>query len=93
VSQQARNLCWELAEIGVDARFLIHDHDSKYGGGSDLVFRAEGMEVIRTPIAAPEANAHMERRSVRLDANVNRKVQGSSPCPGANFDVHGSGSE
>jgi transposase InsO family protein len=61
VSQQARNLCWELAEIGVDARFLIHDHDAKYGGGSDLVFRAEGIEVIRTPIAAPKANAHIER--------------------------------
>lgn len=61
VSQQARNLCWELAEIGVDARFLVHDHDAKYGGGSDLVFRAEGIEVIRTPIAAPKANAHIER--------------------------------
>jgi putative transposase len=60
VSQQARNLCWELGEVGVDARFLIHDHDAKYGGGSDLVFRAEGIEVIRTPIAAPKANAHIE---------------------------------
>jgi hypothetical protein len=62
VSQQARNLCWELSEIGVDARFLIHDHDAKYGGGSDLVFRAQGIEVIRTPIAAPKANAHIERQ-------------------------------
>src|SRR5260370_170457 len=62
VSQQARNLCWDLAEIGVAARFLVHDHDAKYGGGSDLVFRAEGIEVIRTPIAAPKANAHMERQ-------------------------------
>jgi hypothetical protein len=61
VSQQARNLCWELAEIGVDARYLVHDHDAKYGGGSDLVFRAEGIDVIRTPIAAPKANAHIER--------------------------------
>src|SRR6266567_2514471 len=55
-------LYMELAEIGVDARFLIHDHDAKYGGGSDLVFRAEGIEVITTPIAAPKANAHMERQ-------------------------------
>ena len=62
VSQQARNVCWELGEIGVDAHFLVHDHDTKYGGGSDLVFRAEGVEVIRTPIAAPKANAHMERQ-------------------------------
>ena len=62
VSQEARNLCWEFAEIGVDARFLVHDHDAKYGGGSDLVFRAEAVEVIRKPIAAPKANAHMERQ-------------------------------
>ncbi len=62
VSQQARNLCWELAEIGVDTRFLVHDHDAKYGGGSDLVFKAEGIKVIRTPIAAPKANAHIERQ-------------------------------
>ena len=62
VSQQARNVCWELSEIGVEARFLIHDHDNKYGGGSDLVFKAEGLEVIRTPIAAHRVNAHMERQ-------------------------------
>jgi len=62
VIQQARNLCWELAQIGVDARFLVHDHDAKYGGSSDVVFQAEGVEVIRTPIAAPKANAHIERQ-------------------------------
>ena len=39
-----------LSEVGADARFLVHDHDAKYGGGSDLVFRTEGIEVIRTPI-------------------------------------------
>ncbi len=62
VSQQARNVCWELGGVGVEARFLVHDHDAKYGGGSDLVFRAGGIEVIRTPIAAPKANAHIERQ-------------------------------
>jgi len=40
VTQQARNVCWELNEIGVGARFIVHDHDSKYGGSSDLVFQA-----------------------------------------------------
>lgn len=62
VSQQARNVCWELELVGVNAQFLIHDHDAKYGGGSDQVFTAEGIEVIKTPIAAPKANAHMERQ-------------------------------
>jgi len=62
VSQQARNVSWELNELDVQARFLIHDHDLKYGGGSDLVFKADGMSVIRTPIAAPRANSHIERQ-------------------------------
>jgi transposase InsO family protein len=41
---------------------LIHDHDAKYGGGSDRVFAGDGTAVIRTPIAAPRANSHIERQ-------------------------------
>jgi hypothetical protein len=48
VTQQARNVSWELNQHGVQARFLIHDHDAKYGGGSDRVFNGDGMAVIRT---------------------------------------------
>jgi len=62
VTQQARNVSWELSQLGLQARFLIHDHDAKYGGGSDLVFEGDGVAVIRTPIAAPRANSHMERQ-------------------------------
>jgi transposase InsO family protein len=62
VTQQARNVSWELNQLGVPARFLIHDHDNKYGGASDLVLEADGMTVIRTPIAAPRANSHIERQ-------------------------------
>jgi len=29
VSQQARNVCLELGGVGVEARFLVHDHDAK----------------------------------------------------------------
>jgi putative transposase len=62
VSQQARNVSWELNELGVPAGFLIHDHDNKYEGDSDLVFKADGVAGIRTPIAAPKANSHIERQ-------------------------------
>ena len=60
VTQQSRNLAWQLD--GSPVRFLIHDHDAKYAGPADAVFRAAGMKVIKTPIAAPKANAHMERQ-------------------------------
>jgi putative transposase len=62
VTQQARNLIFELEEEGMRARFLIHDHDSKFGGGSDMVFQSQSIEVIKTPIAAPKANSHVERQ-------------------------------
>lgn len=69
VTQQARNVSWELQQLGVPARFLVHDHDAKYAGGSDRVFAGDGVSVIRTPIAAPMANSHMERQigSTRRD--------------------------
>jgi putative transposase len=60
VTQQSRNLVWKLE--GSPIRLAIHDHDTKYPGSADAVFRAEGIRVIKTPIAAPRANAHMERQ-------------------------------
>lgn len=61
VAQQARNVSWELRDLGVQGRFPIHDH-AKYGGGGDLVFQTEGIEVIRTPIGAPKTNSYLERQ-------------------------------
>jgi len=68
VAQQARNLAIELGE-DQPFRLLIHDRDAKFSGGFDEVFCSEGIEVIRTPIQAPNANAYAERwvRTVRAD--------------------------
>jgi putative transposase len=63
VTQQARNVAWALDEMGIEAKFLIRDNDAKFGGVSDLVMEGEGMTVIRTPIRAPLANAHIERQN------------------------------
>jgi putative transposase len=72
VTQQARQLTWQLGEARAGAeplRFLIHDHDAKFTAAFDTVFTAEGMEIVLTPCQAPQANAIAERwvRSVRQE--------------------------
>jgi transposase InsO family protein len=61
VTQQARNLCFELDERDELLRFLIHDRDAKFCGPFDEVLRSEGIQIIRTPIRSPRANAFAER--------------------------------
>jgi putative transposase len=61
VTQQARNAAMDLGDQGVSIRLLLRDHDAKFTGSFDEVFRSEGGQVLRTPIQAPKANAYAER--------------------------------
>ena len=67
VAQQARQMAWELEERDPAVRFLIRDNDKKFTLAFDTVFRPEGINIIRTPYRAPNANAFAERwvRTVR----------------------------
>jgi transposase InsO family protein len=59
--QQARNLLMELDDRERQVRFLIHDRDAKFPCAFDALLVSERIKVIRTPVQAPNANAHMER--------------------------------
>jgi len=59
--QQARNLLMELDDRNRPVRFLIHDRDAKFPRAFDALLASDGVKVIRTPVQAPNANAHMER--------------------------------
>lgn len=61
VIQRARQLTWTLADRPESIRFLIRDRDQKFTGGFDEVFRSEGIEIVRTPFRAPQANGVAER--------------------------------
>ena len=61
VTQQARNLTWELSRLETPVQLFIHDRDSKFVDDFDQVLRAEGTRVVLTPYRSPRANAHCER--------------------------------
>jgi putative transposase len=69
VTQQARTLTMQLGEQKRPFRLLVHDRDSKFSRALDEVFRCERVEVIRTPVQAPNANAFALRwiRTIRND--------------------------
>jgi putative transposase len=68
MTQQARNLVMQLGDEH-PFRFLVHDRDTKFTHDFNEIFRTEGIKMIRTPIQAPNANAHAERwvRTLRAD--------------------------
>jgi putative transposase len=61
VTQQARQLTWMFSERADPIRFLIRDRDHAFTPSFDAVFRSDGVEIVRTPVRAPQANAVAER--------------------------------
>src|SRR3954454_14586498 len=61
VTQQARQLAWTLPNQRPSLRYLIRDRDSKFTRDFDAVFASEGIQIIKTPVRAPKANALAER--------------------------------
>jgi putative transposase len=61
MTQQARNLLMDLDERSQRPRFVIHDRDTKFSRAFDGILQSEGISIIRTPVRAPNANAHAER--------------------------------
>ena len=56
-AQQVR----EATPWGERPRFLIHDNDSKFGSQFKNILKNSGIKAIKTPLAAPRANAICER--------------------------------
>ena len=67
LAQQVRNVLWECEDLGIRPRFLLHDRDKCFCGDFDAVLRSAGVEPLRSPYRAPNANPFIERwgRSLR----------------------------
>jgi transposase InsO family protein len=61
VTQQARDLLWDLDAAGTRPRLLLRDRDAKFPPAFDAVFVGHGARVVRTPVRAPRADAFAER--------------------------------
>ena len=60
VKQIARNVTGVTNELS-NARYLIHDRDTKYTVGFDQILEAAGVEAIRLPPKSPDLNVYAER--------------------------------
>jgi hypothetical protein len=66
VTQQARQLVWNLKDDGQIMAFLIHDNDKKFTSSFDIVFSSEEIEIVHTPYKAPRANASLNGGCVQF---------------------------
>ena len=60
VQQQGRNMMMWLEDQHLEARFLIHDRDTKFSAAFSSLFKSDGIRCLRTPLLAPDANAFAE---------------------------------
>jgi putative transposase len=60
VTQQARNFCMHLHDLGMSATHLIRDHDNCYSKNFDDVLAGDGITVVPSKIGVPEMNGYAE---------------------------------
>lgn len=60
IKQQIRHVLWACEEEGIEPRFFLRDNDMLYPEGMDALLKSSGIETVKTPFGAPNANAHAE---------------------------------
>ena len=61
LKQQTRHVLWECEDQGIEPRFFLRDNDQLYPDEMDAILESSGVDTVKTPFRAPNANAHSER--------------------------------
>ncbi len=61
LKQQIRHVLWVCEDYGIKPRFFLRDNDMLYPADMDTILKASGVDTIKTPFEAPNANAYAER--------------------------------
>jgi len=61
LKQQTRHVLWECEDQGIKPRFFLRDNDQLYPEDMDAILKSSGVDTVKTPFQAPNANAHSER--------------------------------
>jgi putative transposase len=61
LNQQTRHVIWACEDQGIEPRFLLRDNDQLYPEDMDTLLGLSGIETVKTPYQAPNANSHAER--------------------------------
>ena len=61
LKQQTCHVLWACEDQGIEPRFFLRDNDMLYPEGMDAILKSSGVDTIKTPFQAPNANAHAER--------------------------------
>ena len=59
IKQQARNFTMRVEDHCLDARFCLHDRDTKFTKGFDGLRASAGIRAIKTPVLAPNVDPNL----------------------------------
>ena len=58
LKQQTRHVLWECESQGIEPRSFLRDNDMLYPKEMDTILKSSGVDTIKTPFQAPNANEY-----------------------------------
>jgi hypothetical protein len=80
LKQQVHHVLWAKPTLGIKPRYFLRDNDACYSQDFDALLKGCGVDIVKTPYQAPNANAFSERwvRSVRSEVLDHLVIPGLS---------------